>query len=174
MQRIRLRSLAALGLIATLGACTATKQGGVAVATGDPRTTIEASPGPSEGGGRYDELIASYAEENGVPLPLAHAVVQLESGYDPQARGRGTVGLMQIKPATARGIGYQGPSNALYDPATNLRWGMKYLGGAYKLGGGETCATALRYQGGHRATRMSATSRRYCAELKRIMARGGG
>jgi hypothetical protein len=61
-----------------------------------------------------------------------------------------------------------------YDPETNLRWGMKYLGGAYKLGRGDTCATALRYQGGHRATRMSASSRRYCAELKRKMAAVGG
>ncbi len=127
----------------------------------------------SPGGGAYDALIARYAAENGVPLPLAHAVVEKESGYNPRATGRGTVGLMQIKPATARGIGYRGSTEALYDPATNLQWGMKYLGGAHKLGGGETCGTALRYQGGHRATRASAMTRRYCAQLKAIMARNG-
>jgi soluble lytic murein transglycosylase-like protein len=123
---------------------------------------------------RYEDLIARYAAENGVPLPLAHAVVEKESGYNAKARGRGTVGLMQIMPATARGIGYRGTTEQLYDPATNLEWGMKYLGGAYKLGGGDTCGAALRYQGGHRATRSSAMTRRYCAELKAIMARNGG
>jgi lytic murein transglycosylase len=125
-------------------------------------------------GSRYDSLIARYAEENGVPLPLAHAVIRQESGYNPRARGGSAVGLMQIKPATARGIGYRGSTAGLYDPETNLEWGMKYLGGAYKLGGGDTCGTALRYQGGHRATRMSASTRRYCAELKRKVAQTEG
>jgi len=125
------------------------------------------------GSGQYAALIAHYAAENGVPLPLAHAVIEKESGYNAGATGRGTVGLMQIKPGTARGIGYDGPTDALYEPSTNLEWGMKYLGGAYKLGGGDTCGTALRYQGGHRATKETATTRRYCAELKAIMARNG-
>jgi soluble lytic murein transglycosylase-like protein len=122
----------------------------------------------------YDALIARHARENGVPLRLARAVVELESGYNAGATGRGTVGLMQIKPATARGIGYRGSAAGLYDADTNIRWGMRYLGGAYKLGRGDTCATALRYQGGHRATRASASSRAYCARLKAIMARRGG
>jgi hypothetical protein len=47
---------------------------------------------------------------------------------------------------------------------------MKYLGRAYELGGGDTCGTALRYQGGHRATRQTSATRRYCAGLKTIMA----
>lgn len=119
----------------------------------------------------YDSLIAHYAAENGVPLGLAHAVIKQESGYNPRATGRGTVGLMQIKPATARGIGYRGTAAGLYDPATNLQWGLRYLAEAYKLGKGDTCATALRYQGGHRATRMTDSTRRYCAELKATMAK---
>lgn len=135
--------------------------------------TVRESPTkPAPGHGNYDTLIARYAAENGVPLQLAHAVVDLESGYNARATGRGTVGLMQIKPATARGIGYRGSAAGLYDPDTNLKWGMRYLGEAYRLGGGETCATALRYQGGHRATRMSAASRSYCAKLKSKMSRG--
>jgi soluble lytic murein transglycosylase-like protein len=119
--------------------------------------------GSASGGG-------CYAAENGVPLGLAHAVIRKESGYNPRAHGGGAVGLMQIKPATARGIGYRGSTAGLYDPATNLEWGMRYLGGAYRLGGGDICGTALRYQGGHRATRQSAVTRRYCTELKAIMA----
>lgn len=118
---------------------------------------------------RYDALIARYAAENGVPVSLAHAVVAKESGYNARATGRGTIGLMQIKPATARGIGFKGSVEELYDPETNLAWGMKYLGGAYRLGGGDICGTALRYQGGHRATKMTDATRRYCADLKTRM-----
>jgi hypothetical protein len=48
---------------------------------------------------------------------------------------------------------------------------MKYLAGAYERGGGDTCGTALRYQAGHYATKSSPTTRKYCAELKAIMAK---
>ena len=106
-----------------------------------------------------------------MPLDLAHAVIKLESGYNARATGRGTIGLMQIKPATAAGIGYRGSAAGLYDPATNLEWGMRYLGGAYELGGGDICGTALRYQGGHRATRPTSATHRYCATLKATMAK---
>ncbi|MGQ7790878.1 lytic transglycosylase domain-containing protein [Faunimonas sp. B44] len=141
-----------------------------------PASRAEQKPPPpavAGTGSAYDHLIARYAAENRVPLPLAHAVVRKESGYNAKATGRGTVGLMQIKPATARGIGFKGTTEELYQPETNLAWGMKYLGKAHELGGGDVCGTALRYQGGHRATRMTAASRRYCEDLKRIMARQG-
>ena len=171
---VRMKSaLAALALALSLAACTATGSDPVALAPA-ARPAAAAESGTQAPAGRYDALIARYAEENGVPLQLARAVVRKESGYNAGARGAGTVGLMQIKPATARGIGYEGSTAALYDPETNLRWGMKYLGRAYELGGGDTCGTALRYQGGHRATRISASSRRYCQGLKAIMARDGG
>ena len=165
---------AALPLLLALPACVPV--GGVATKPLPPTKTARHEPltereaAPRVGASSYDSLIASYAAAEGVPLPLAHAVVKKESGYNARARGAGTVGLMQIKPATARGIGYTGSAAGLYDPETNIKWGMKYLGGAYRLGGGDTCGTALRYQGGHRATRMTAASRRYCADLKKIMA----
>ena len=156
-----------------LAGCTSTPAGRVAAGASVNNATVSEPAFEVGTGGRYDALIARYAEENGVPLPLAHAVIQKESGYNARARGAGTVGLMQIKPATARGIGYKGSTAALYDPETNLRWGMKYLGRAYELGGRDTCGAALRYQGGHRAMRMSGSSRRYCEGLKAIMARSG-
>lgn len=173
MTRDFLGQLAPLGLLLplVLSACTATPGTRVAAGTEADKALVSEAAPQGSGGGRYDALIARYAAENGVPLTLAHAVVQKESGYNAGARGAGTIGLMQIKPATARGIGYRGSTAALYDPETNLRWGMKYLGRAYELGGGDTCGAALRYQGGHRATRMSASSRRYCEGLKSIMAR---
>jgi soluble lytic murein transglycosylase-like protein len=97
----------------------------------------------------YGQIIAVHAKANGIPLDLAHAVVRHESGYNARATGKaGEVGLMQIKLATARGIGFRGSRQQLYDPETNIRWGMKYLGEAQRLAGGSQCGTLSRYNGG--------------------------
>lgn len=121
---------------------------------------------------RLRQMIATHAKANGIPVKLADAVVSVESRYNPRARGKaGEVGLMQIKPATARGMGYKGSVKALFDPDTNLRWGMKYLGKAHELGGGSICRTILKYNAGHFAKRMNKTSSQYCNKVKRLMAK---
>ena len=118
----------------------------------------------------FDAIIAKHAQKHGVPIALAHAVVTVESNYRPNARGRaGEVGLMQIKPATARMMGYSGSVKGLYDPETNIRFGMKYLAKAHELGGGDTCGTILKYNAGHGAKRMNKISAAYCAKVKRHM-----
>jgi soluble lytic murein transglycosylase-like protein len=122
-------------------------------------------------GKAYGAIIARYAGENGVPIALAHAVIEIESRYRPNARGSaGEVGLMQIKPATARSMGYRGSTAGLYLPETNIRFGMKYLGIAHRLGGGATCQTILKYNAGHAAKRMNPVSRAYCGKVKRELA----
>jgi soluble lytic murein transglycosylase-like protein len=68
-------------------------------------------------------------------------------------------------------MGFTGSAKALYDPATNLRWGMKYLGKAHQLGGGETCGTILRYNAGHGAKRMNKISAAYCGKVKKQLRR---
>ena len=109
-------------------------------------------------------LVTTYAEKHGVPVALAHAVVQVESNYKPHLTGKGaTLGLMQIKHATARGMGYKGTAKELYEPATNLRWGMKYLGEAKKLAGGSECGMLSRYNGGHGTKRMIKS---YCGKVQ--------
>ena len=119
---------------------------------------------------KYDRLIKKYARKEGVPISLARAVVRVESNYRASARGAaGEVGLMQIKPSTARGMGYSGSTKALYNPETNIRWGMKYLGKAHQLGNGSTCGTILKYNAGHGAKRMNKVSSRYCAKVQRIL-----
>ena len=116
----------------------------------------------------YGKLISSYAKTHGVPESLAHAVISVESNYRPNARGSaGEIGLMQIKPATARMMGYSGSAKGLYDPETNIKYGMKYLGMAHKLGGGTTCGTILKYNAGHAAKRMNPVSAGYCSKVKR-------
>jgi soluble lytic murein transglycosylase-like protein len=44
---------------------------------------------------------------------------------------------MQIKLATARGLGYTGDAQGLRDPNTNLTYGVKYLAGAYRVANGD-------------------------------------
>lgn len=115
-------------------------------------------------------LIARYASENGLPYELADAVVRLESRYNAGARNGPNMGLTQINVRTAQSLGYKGNAAGLLDAETNLRYGLKYLASAYKLAGGDTCGTILRYQFGHRTQTMTAASRAYCAKVKVITA----
>lgn len=122
---------------------------------------------------QYAPIIAKHARANGVPLDLAMAVVQVESSFRADARGgAGEVGLMQLMPATARGIGYKGPMKALYNPDTNIRYGMKYLGKAYRLSGKSTCGAILKYNAGHGAKRMNPISAKYCRRVRKILRKG--
>ncbi|WP_417714929.1 lytic transglycosylase domain-containing protein [Roseibium sp. SCP14] len=143
------------------------------VAKAKPKATKQTAKAKSTPSSKQDyaKLIRKAAAKHGVPVKIAKAVVEVESNFNPSARGRaGEVGLMQIKPATARGIGYRGSTKGLYDPETNLEWGMKYLAGAHKRAGGDLCGTILRYNAGHYAKRMNPISRRYCTKVKRILA----
>jgi soluble lytic murein transglycosylase-like protein len=128
------------------------------------------SGGKSLPKGNYNKLIAKYAAQNGIPYRLARAVVFVESSFRANATGGvGEIGLMQIRLATARGMGYKGSAKQLYNPATNLFWGMKYLGKAHRLAGGSTCGTILKYNAGHGAKRMNPISQRYCNRIRRII-----
>jgi soluble lytic murein transglycosylase-like protein len=125
---------------------------------------------PASAKSPYDSIIAKYARSYGVPVNLAHAVIRIESNYRPGIRGSaGEIGLMQVKLQTARGLGYRGSAKGLYNPDTNIRYGMAYLGGARKLGGKSVCGTILRYNAGHYAKRMNPTSAKYCAKVKAQM-----
>ena len=121
-----------------------------------------------------EQLVEQHAEKHDVEPALAHALVQIESTYRPTATGaNGEIGLMQISPKTARAIGYKGPPKALYDPDTNLTWGMRYLAKAQDLADGDLCGTLLRYNAGLDATRKTSASNKFCAKVKAEMARRG-
>ena len=96
----------------------------------------------------YAEMVAMHARANGVPEALVHRVIMRESRYQPGVVGHGgTIGLMQIKLATARGLGYTGDAAGLRDPDTNLTYAVKYLAGAYHAANGDH-ARAIRYFAG--------------------------
>ena len=93
----------------------------------------------------WDRLIAAQAKANLVPEALVHRVIVRESKYNPELVGRGgTIGLMQLKLATARGVGYRGDADGLRDPETNLIFGIKYLAGAWRAAQGDH-DLAVRY-----------------------------
>src|ERR1700674_346754 len=98
----------------------------------------------------YDALVATHAKANGVPEVLVHRVIVRESRYQPALVGRGgTIGLMQIKLATARGLGYTGDAAGLRDPNTNLTYAVKYLAGAYRAANGDHNRAVAYYAGGY-------------------------
>lgn len=82
-------------------------------------------------------LINKYAAEYQVPVELVHRVITRESRHRPGARNGPYYGLMQMLPSTARGMGYQGNAKGLLDAETNLKYGVKYLRGAYMVAGGD-------------------------------------
>ncbi|MFB2550748.1 transglycosylase SLT domain-containing protein [Ensifer soli] len=88
-------------------------------------------PAPKSARPDLDRLIEQYAKLNGLPLDLVHRVVKRESGYNPRAYNSGNYGLMQIRYNTARGLGYTGPAEGLFDAETNLKYATKYLRGAW-------------------------------------------
>ncbi|MFN7101888.1 MAG: transglycosylase SLT domain-containing protein [Pseudorhizobium sp.] len=78
------------------------------------------------------KLIKHYAGLYGIPESLIHRVVQRESRYNPKAYHKdGYWGLMQIKYATAKSMGYNGRPEGLLDAETNLKYATKYLRGAW-------------------------------------------
>src|SRR4051794_29549120 len=98
----------------------------------------------------YAGMVAAHARANGVPEALVHRVIVRESRYQPHLVGRGgTIGLMQIKLATARGLGYTGDAAGLRDPATNLTYAVKYLAGAYRAANGDHNRAVSYYAGGY-------------------------
>ena len=70
-----------------------------------------------------DELIEKYSKKYGVDPKLAHAVAIVESGKNQNTKNGSTIGVMQIKPSTAKGMGIHN----VYTPEGNIEAGVKYL-----------------------------------------------
>jgi hypothetical protein len=97
----------------------------------------------------YEAMIARHAQANGLPVELVRHVVKKESNFNPRAHNRGALGLMQITHATARGAGYTGSAEGLYDPETNLTYAVRYLAGAYRAAGGNQSRAWALYRSGY-------------------------
>ena len=72
----------------------------------------------------YMDLIEEYSVLHAVDPNLVMAVVQAESGGNPNALSpKGAAGLMQLMPATAAALGVENR----FDPEENIASGIRYL-----------------------------------------------
>jgi soluble lytic murein transglycosylase-like protein len=111
---------------------------------------LVAPPAAAQQRAQYESLVAVHARANNVPEVLVHRVIVRESKYHPDLVGRGgTIGLMQIKLATARGLGYTGDAQGLRDPDTNLTYGVKYLAGAWRAANSDHARAMHLYASGY-------------------------
>ena len=95
--------------------------------------------------GDYSDIINAMATKYGVPANLIKAVIMAESSGDPNAKsGVGAQGLMQLMPATAKGLGVKDS----FDPAQNIEGGAKYLGMLLKRYDGDSSKTLAAYNWG--------------------------
>lgn len=130
-------AVAAAGLVvADLADGTAserTEVAGLAATDPSPRA-IDRGPEVAAYADRYGitpelaRLIHEAAEEAAVEPDLVFGIVATESRFDPRAVGPGgAIGLMQIKPSTARAYEASVTREGLTDPRRNLRLGLRHL-----------------------------------------------
>ena len=94
-------------------------------------------------------LVDIIAERHKVPNDLAHAIISLESNYDPSVTGKlGEIGLGQIRCKTAKTEGFMGKCDELYKPEVNLEYSMAYLRYALDLTNNDICKAASFYSSG--------------------------
>jgi soluble lytic murein transglycosylase-like protein len=138
---------------ALLCGCSSTQFPGLANIAPKPavRAAVQveaAAPAPA-GPAHLDGLIAKYSLAYDVPESLVRRVIVRESRYNPKARNGPYYGLMQISYATAQSMGYRGPASGLLDAETNLKYAVKYLSGAYLVGGNNADQAVRNYSRGY-------------------------
>jgi soluble lytic murein transglycosylase-like protein len=112
------------------------------------------------------EMVRRAAIKEGVPVRFALAVAEQESHFRCNAVGAaGERGVMQIKPATARGIGYKGTSRGLNNCQIGIYWGMKYLKMAITEAKGDLKRAAFLYNAGINAKSRNPHKKKYVISL---------
>ncbi|WP_428429309.1 transglycosylase SLT domain-containing protein [Pararhizobium sp.] len=104
---------------------------------------------PTSSRPELDRLITYYAKLNNIPEELVHRVVKRESTYNPRAYHSGNYGLMQIRYNTAKGLGYEGTAEGLFDAETNLKYATKYLAGAWMVADNQNDGAVKLYASGY-------------------------
>lgn len=112
----------------------------------EPLSSAGLYPGESS---QMRALVNKYAAYHDIPVALLHRIIQRESDYNAGARNGPYYGLMQILPATAATMGYDGPASGLLDAETNLRYAGAYLRGAWIVADGDPDAAVRWFANGY-------------------------
>jgi soluble lytic murein transglycosylase len=134
------------------------------------------SPLPKRQRWSIARVIHRESEEHGYDPLFITALVQVESGCEPDARGGEAIGLTQLLPSTARsvarraGLPWRG-SHTLVDPATNLRIGVRYLRQLEEMLDDRYRAIAAYNMGPAPVLRMSAQRAQRVGYVRKVMTR---
>ncbi|MCL2760206.1 MAG: lytic transglycosylase domain-containing protein [Desulfuromonadales bacterium] len=94
---------------------------------------------------QFGSIITACSKEYGVDESLIKAVINAESGYNPNAvSNKGATGLMQLMPKTAQGLNV----NDAFNPEQNIRGGVRYLRFLLNTFNGDVSLAVAAYNAG--------------------------
>ena len=116
--------------------------------TSEAASQASSTSAPASFRDNIHDIIDEAAKRHQVDANLVHAIVQVESNYNPFAiSNKGARGLMQLIPATARRFGV---SNS-FDPRDNLDGGIRYLKYLMGMFNGDLRLSLAAYNAGEMA-----------------------
>jgi soluble lytic murein transglycosylase len=105
----------------------------------------------------YADLVEPEATRTGNPEYFLYAIMQKETGFSPHEVSYADArGLLQVIPLRgqdmAAELGEPFYPDQLYEPATNIRLGARYIGGLVRRFAGQIFLAAAAYNGGEKPT----------------------